>query len=324
MDNKVEIVKSDNKISAFELKPIDIGTIQKQMEFISKLKQSVMTPDVDYGAIPGCGEKPTLLKSGAEKLLMLFRLRPIARLSVIQLEGEHREYRADVDILDSKGEVIATGIGVCSTLENKYRYRNAKRKCPSCGESAIQAGKKEYGGGYFCNKKSGGCGTKFSDKDPTLNSQHEGKIQNQDIPDTYNTVAKMAKKRGLVDATLTACAASGMFTQDVEDFASWDDMESVKTKNKTIDTEDDTGIEAPPTVQILGVNMPKSLAENNPTMNGMIGTGSDLSKVSSQKLDAMSGFFEVRAKDSSEEERIIFEDILSVIREEIMNRKSAA
>lgn len=80
----------------------------------------------------------------------------------------------------------------------------------------------------------------------------------------------------------------------------------------------------PAVVQILGVNMPKSLAENNPTMNGMIGTGSDLSKVSSQKLDAMSGFFEVRAKDSSEEERIIFEDILSVIREEIMNRKSAA
>lgn len=41
--------------------------------------------------------------------------------------------------------------------------------------------------------------------------------ENQDLADTYNTVLKMAKKRAHVDATITACSASDIFTQDVED-----------------------------------------------------------------------------------------------------------
>ena len=35
----------------------------------------------------------------------------------------------------------------------------------------------------------------------------------------YNTVLKMAKKRALVDAVLTATAASDIFTQDLEDIS---------------------------------------------------------------------------------------------------------
>lgn len=35
----------------------------------------------------------------------------------------------------------------------------------------------------------------------------------------FNTVLKMAKKRSYVDAILTACHASGTFTQDIEDIA---------------------------------------------------------------------------------------------------------
>jgi hypothetical protein len=48
----------------------------------------------------------------------------------------------------------------------------------------------------------------------------EGRSENPDIADLYNTVLKMAKKRAFVDATITATAASDFFTQDVEDFAS--------------------------------------------------------------------------------------------------------
>ena len=36
--------------------------------------------------------------------------------------------------------------------------------CPSCGKKgAIIKGKEEYGGGYLCYKKKGGCGAKFKD-----------------------------------------------------------------------------------------------------------------------------------------------------------------
>ena len=41
-----------------------------------------------------------------------------------------------------------------------------------------------------------------------------------DFATNINTVLKMAKKRSYVDAILTACHASGVFTQDIEDISS--------------------------------------------------------------------------------------------------------
>ena len=43
------------------------------------------------------------------------------------------------------------------------------------------------------------------------------KTEGDNPADHYNTVLKMAKKRALVDAVLTATAASDIFTQDLED-----------------------------------------------------------------------------------------------------------
>lgn len=45
----------------------------------------------------------------------------------------------------------------------------------------------------------------------------ERRYARQDAPSISNTVLKMAKKRALVDATLSATRASGSFTQDLED-----------------------------------------------------------------------------------------------------------
>jgi hypothetical protein len=104
-------------------------------------------------------------------------------------------------------------------MESKYRYREGKRKCPACGSEAIIKGKAEYGGGWLCFAKKGGCGAKYKDGDPTIECQQAGRIESEDPADQYNTVLKMAKKRAHVDATLTATAASDIFTQDVEDFA---------------------------------------------------------------------------------------------------------
>ncbi len=53
--------------------------------------------------------------------------------------------------------------------------------------------------------------------DHRIVGQEVGRKENPDIADTYNTVLKMAKKRAFVDASLTATAASDIFTQDVED-----------------------------------------------------------------------------------------------------------
>ncbi|MFL0363151.1 hypothetical protein ACH0BF_09015 [Pseudobacillus sp. 179-B 2D1 NHS] len=46
----------------------------------------------------------------------------------------------------------------------------------------------------------------------------ESSLRQQDPYTVVNTVLKMAKKRALIDAVLSATRASGLFTQDIEDF----------------------------------------------------------------------------------------------------------
>ena len=48
-------------------------------------------------------------------------------------------------------------------------------------------------------------------------NSRERRYRNQDAANIANTILKMSKKRALVDATLSATRASGMFTQDLED-----------------------------------------------------------------------------------------------------------
>ena len=114
--------------------------------------------------------------------------------------------------------VVAEGIGSCSSWEKKYRYRNAQRICPACGQATIIKGKAEYGGGWLCFAKKGGCGAKFTANDPAIIDQEVGQTMNPDPADIVNTVDKMAQKRAIIAAVLLACNASEYFTQDVEDY----------------------------------------------------------------------------------------------------------
>ena len=102
-------------------------------------------------------------------------------------------------------------------MESKFRWRTAERVCPACGATAIIKGKAEYGGGWLCFAKKGGCGAKFSDDDESITSQAVGRAENPDLADTYNTILKMSKKRAHIDAVLTATAASDIFAQDLDD-----------------------------------------------------------------------------------------------------------
>jgi hypothetical protein len=57
-----------------------------------------------------------------------------------------------------------------------------------------------------------------------------GKVENPDIADQYNTVLKMAKKRSVVDATLTVTAASDVFEQDLDEFSEAE-LEAIRAGN---------------------------------------------------------------------------------------------
>jgi hypothetical protein len=190
---------------------------------IIEFVQKVMKPDVDFGVLPGT-QKPTLLKSGAEKLCTLFGLtsrfqilRMVEDWTGAQHDGEPFFYYLYHCQLWRDDLLIAEGDGSCNSFEQKYRYRDAQRLCPECGRAAIVKGKAEFGGGWLCFVKRGGCGAKFPDGDETVESQAIGRVRNPDIADVVNTVQKMGQKRALVAATLLAVNASEFFTQDIED-----------------------------------------------------------------------------------------------------------
>jgi len=196
-----------------------VAEVKAQVSKIQSLMTDLMHEGEHYGAsFPG-DTKKNLLKPGADKLCFIFRLSPEFEVKQIDLPKEHREVQVKTTLRNlATDQIVGQGLGSCSTMESKYRWRNEARKCPACGRESIIKGKAEYGGGWVCFKKKDGCGAKFNDGDPTIESQQVGKVENPDIADVYNTVLKIAKKRSYVDATITATAASDIFTQDAEDF----------------------------------------------------------------------------------------------------------
>jgi len=198
--------------------PMSVQDILGQVRLIQEVMRSVMTEGEHYGVIPGTGNKNTLLQPGAQKLTMTFRLAPEYVIQETNFPKDHKEYRVVCTLKSiQSGNFVGQGVGCCSTLESKYRYRGGSRKCPKCGKETIIKGKAEYGGGWICFAKKGGCNAKWSDGATEIESQSVEKMENENPADFYNTVLKMAKKRAFVDATITATAASDIFTQDVGD-----------------------------------------------------------------------------------------------------------
>ncbi|MFZ1975774.1 MAG: hypothetical protein WAU89_23230 [Candidatus Acidiferrales bacterium] len=195
---------------------LSVEQVIAQAEKIQKVMKAVMRKGVHYGIIPGT-PKPTLLKPGAEKLCMVFRLDP--QYSIVKERvGESLNIDSTCTLYYIPTDVrLGSGMGSCSTDESKYAYRKGARLCPSCGEPTIRKGKPEYGGGWYCNAKDGGCGDKFKADEAGIADQETGRIANPDLADQHNTVLKMANKRSLIAAVLNVLAASDIFTQDVED-----------------------------------------------------------------------------------------------------------
>lgn len=192
-------------------------------ELIVQATARLMTDGVDFGKIPGT-ERPTLLQPGADKLCNLFGL--VIHYDVIQSEedwtgerhgGEPFFYYKTCARAFRGEHLMGEGIGSCNSWESKYRWRNAERTCPACGKAAIIKGRQEYGGGWICFAKKGGCGSKYGDNDSAITDQVVGRKANPDPADIVNTVLKMAFKRSKVSCTINATSASEFFTQDVED-----------------------------------------------------------------------------------------------------------
>jgi hypothetical protein len=214
-------MNEDTEIRALALP--DEAAFKRDFRAINRFQaivKSQMMLNHDYGVIPGTGTKPTLLKPGAEKIAKLLGLADEYEIIDSKEDWQAGFFRYLIRcrlVHIGTGTTISMGLGECNSMESKYRWRKAQRKCPKCGAETIFRSKD--GSGFFCWASKGGCGARFRADDTTITSQHEGKVENDDIYSQVNTLLKMAKKRSLVDAALSAGRLSDIFTQDIEDLS---------------------------------------------------------------------------------------------------------
>ncbi|OGS35275.1 MAG: hypothetical protein A2293_08010 [Elusimicrobia bacterium RIFOXYB2_FULL_49_7] len=221
-----------------ETQALTAADIRAQVNLIQEVMKEVMQEGQHYGKVPGCGDKPALFKPGAEKLSMTFRLRPVMDndrdINIEHLPNGHREIRVYCHIMNMAGVELATGVGSCSTMESKYRYRGGEKLAtgqpvPTEYWNLKKAGKKDEAQALI-----GGSGFGVGKADGMWQICEMGeKMENPDIADTYNTVLKMAKKRAYVDGILSSTGASDIFTQDIEDMDIAEKVDAPAGKPKT-------------------------------------------------------------------------------------------
>jgi hypothetical protein len=185
------------EIQRQEDRPLTAVDLRAQVNLIQEVMQAVMQNGQHYGKIPGAGDKPTLLKPGAEKIMATFRLSADPCVEDISTMDAIR-YRVKCNLISASGVFKGAGIGECSTDEEKYKWRAAV-----CKEEFdyIPEDRKRI-------KWKKGYGDKPAYKVEQIRTEPA---------DLANTVLKMAKKRALVDGILTVTGASDIFTQDIED-----------------------------------------------------------------------------------------------------------
>ena len=112
-----------------ETKPVTASgarglTVEEAKTFndeMSRFIETVLVAGTDYGVIPHCS-KPTLLKSGAEKILNYLGL--IARTEIVNRVEDYNvgffSYECKVYLIDYNGVVKGEGIGITNTREGRY------------------------------------------------------------------------------------------------------------------------------------------------------------------------------------------------------------
>lgn len=234
-----------------------LAEMQEQLDIVQRFFQKIMVKDQDYGIIPGT-DKPTLLKPGAEKLCELYGFAPVIKDIKEEKDNETGfcHYLVIVTLLHKRsGIVVAEGVGEANTNEDKFRWRWIPewKLSPDIDRSSLQ----------FRTEVT---------KDGRKYRLY--KIENQSPHSLWNTVLKMAKKRALIDATLSATRSSGIFTQDMEDLQDWIDAEVIENeppKPQANNAKTTNGIQKPSEAQIrLLYGKAKEKGLTNETLHKMI------------------------------------------------------
>lgn len=216
-------------VATLDSMAVTYDKILARKHMVSDIMTHIMKQDVHYGKIPGCGDKPTLLKPGAEALSSTFQIAPEYIITKTEMGNGHREYEIVCKLYALNGAFVGSGVGSATTMEGKYRFRvgggeitnvpvpqaywTTRKTDPKKAAKLLTDAAKGAGieGESFGTKKDGDGAWMLTTKSA------EAKVEHDNPADYYNTVLKMAKKRAFVDAILTTTGASDIFTQDIED-----------------------------------------------------------------------------------------------------------
>ena len=129
MSNEIEklekTVEGEDSLVGLKISKEAIMELKKQYDMFRYLQQVVLEPGVDYGyPNPKSQEgKPSLYKSGAEKLTRLFNLTPRFE-KIKEVEREDFVYYMFKCTLYKKDQIIGEGYGSCNSREKKHWNEN--------------------------------------------------------------------------------------------------------------------------------------------------------------------------------------------------------
>ncbi len=188
-----------------------VARIKQARAIVVQIQREIMIPGTHYGTLPGT-QKPVLLKEGADVLNMAFRITPREE-EVLDLSGpDEKRFKVTVGLYDIEGRRLGFGVGICSTSEDKYKWRKAYK----ADYEAVADDRRR--------KKAG-------EKDGRSWETLQVRTEPADLE---NTVLQMAVKRALVQATRQVHAVSDIFADiTVEDLPE-ELRESLNLGNKPV------------------------------------------------------------------------------------------
>ncbi|AEE95755.1 hypothetical protein [Mahella australiensis] len=118
----IQEINSLSLIDSVSLQQVQ-ATMQKISQF-QQIIQKTLHQNHDYGVVPGT-DKPTLLKPGAEKILMMMGLRSEFEIVDSTRDWETGFFQYQVRCKLYKGDILITeGLGCANTRESKYAKQN--------------------------------------------------------------------------------------------------------------------------------------------------------------------------------------------------------
>lgn len=208
-----EMVTTGNPLSLIQ--DIDVKAVETTVLKVRTLQstlKNILTDGHDYGKIPGCGDKATLLKPGAEKILMAMGITSTYELveHTEKFEGLGFFAYTVKCLLLKNGVKITEGLGHANSKEKKWAYEYVYEKDLPEGadKDLLKKRKIESKGGTF----------------------YKYEVE-ADANSKANTILKMAKKRAQIDAVLSVASLSEIFTQDFDDLP----PEDIPTTKPTVE-----------------------------------------------------------------------------------------